>query len=45
MSGKVRRVWVGELRWGSRLRECWRSLWCAVMALRGWEAGTITEDE
>ncbi len=37
----ARRVWLGKMRWGSRLRECRRSLWCSVMALRGYQASTI----
>jgi hypothetical protein len=44
MSSKVKRIWVGELRWRARIRECLRSLGCAVMALRGWESGFETED-
>ncbi len=40
-----KRIWMGELRWGARLRECFRSLQCAVMALRGWESGWLEKEE
>jgi hypothetical protein len=41
----MKRIWVGELRWHARIRECWRSLKCALMALRGWESGWLDETE
>jgi hypothetical protein len=40
----VKRIWVGELRWHARFRECWHSLKAAVMALRGWESGWLDEE-
>jgi len=40
----MKRIWMGKLTLRARIRECLRSLNCAVMALRGWESGFETED-
>ncbi len=42
---RMKRIWVGKLRWHARFRECLRSLKSAVMALRGWESGWLGEED